>query len=253
MVKDISKFIIDGEEYSISEDRKQYIGPKKKFTAEDFRKEKGGKIQVIYVPREAAEDGTAFGFSDEEKLEKWLKDTNRFDEYQKMKELEKKLKRKRTPEEDEEIKQYQMKEVKRANQKYKKFLERHNLKPGELKKRREILEDHDPHFKFKSHSLYLFDGVMYMPPWVFVVLPGGHSYCGIRYSRAYPNLGYCKDIFGKGFDNRASSLIIDCASYGKLFTDINYGGAWMYFATHVPTLDFATHSFNNSFSSAIVY
>lgn len=256
MVKNILKFVIDGEDYSISEDRKNITSQKKKYTFEDFGEEKGGTISFIIVPREAAEDGTAYGFSTEEKLEKWLKATNRFDEYKREKEMEKRLKKERTPEMLEKIKQSQIKEVKKTTEKYENFLKQHNLKPEETKKRREILEDYDPFSKFKSHSLYLWDNTFFpffRFPWLFIVLPGGHSYCGKRYYRDYPDLGIFKDQNGKGFDNRASSLIVDCGSYGTLYTDKDLKGAWMRFYTNVWTLDFATYSFNNSFSSARVY
>ena len=153
----------------------------------------------------------------------------------------------------EKIKQSQIREVKKTTEKYENFLKKHKLKPEETEKRREILEDYDPFSKFKSHSVYLYDTFFFLPPWLFIGLKGGHSYCGKRYYRDYPDLGVFKDQNGRGFDNRASSLIVDCGSYGTLYTDKNLKGAWMRFYTHIVSFDFATYSFNNSFSSARVY
>lgn len=207
----------------------------------------GEKVRFVIVPFEAAKDGIAYGFSKEEKLEKWLKATKRFDKYKEEKELEKRLEKKRTPEEYEEIKQYQIRLVKKNTEKYKNFLEKHNLKPEETEKRKAILEDHNPYFKFKSHSVHLFDGIFFMLPWKNITLKGGHSYCGKRYYLDYPDLG----IFN--FDNKAESLIVDCGSYGTLFTDVNLRGAWCKFYTHIPNLDWLNYGFRNSISSVRVY
>jgi hypothetical protein len=253
MVKDISKLIIDGKDYSISKDRKLYTGPTKKYTSEEYREEMGGQIQIIFVPSEAAKDGIAYGFSNEEKLEKWLKATNRFDEYKKNRQLEKRLEKMSTPEHYKEVREDQIKLVKKTTEKYMEFLKQHNLKPDDFERRREILQEHNPYYKFRDHSLYLFDLPNFQAPWKLIGLRGGDSYCNEHYYIDYPNLGDHKDQYGEGFDNRASALATDCGSYGVLFTDINLEGAHMFFNTYILNLDFVTYSFDNSISSARVY
>ncbi len=245
MAKEISKMILDGEEYSISEDQKHITGPKKKYTQEDFKEEKGKKIPFLIAPPETAKDGIIYGFSDEEKMEKWLKEKNLFKEHEKHKELMKKIKKERSPEELEKIKQYQIKQVEKDTKKFTEILEKHNLKPEQIDELEKLSEDYDPHFKQKPRSLYLYDRVWWGG--LYIKLRGGHQYCGKRYSIAYPDLGYF------GFDNKASSLKINCSSYGYIYTDKWYKGAYFYFWVNLHDLNFWGWGFGNSISSAIVY
>lgn len=265
MIKGITKIVVDGEEYSISEDRKDFKGAHRKYTFKEFKEEKGKKVPFIIVPREAAEDGTAYVFSNEEKLEKWLKHTNQFELYEEHKKWVERLKKKGPDEDPKRIKETQKIEIENATEKYLNFLKEHKLKPEDTKKKREILEDYDPFFKFEGHSLYLFDGINFEPP--VAVFPGGHRYCGVRYPRFYPDLG--------SFENKASSLIFDCLSKAYLYTEpyykldannkwvigddgkpmlnLDWPGAWELFLINIPNLDFAKHGFGNSVSSALVY
>ena len=64
--------ILDGEEFSISEDGKVIKGKEKEYSEEDFHKEKGKNTPFLIAPREAARDGIGYGFSDEEKLSRGL-------------------------------------------------------------------------------------------------------------------------------------------------------------------------------------
>ena len=245
MDKEISKIILDGEEYSISEDRKHITGPKKKYTQEDFKEEMGKKIPFLIAPRESAKDGIIYGFSNEEKMEKWLKEKNKFEEYEREKELDKKLKRERSPEEREKIKQYQIKFVEKDTKNFKKLLEKHNLKPEQIDELEKLSEDYDPHFKQKPRSLYLYGRVWYGGP--YIKLRGGHQYCGKRYKIAYPDLGYF------GFDNKASSAKLNCGSYARLYTDKWYGGASLKIEWNWVDLNFWVWAFGNSVSSAKVW
>lgn len=245
MEKRISKIILDGEEFSISEDGKQIKGKKKDYSEEDFHKEVGKNIPFLVAPQEAAKDGIVYGFSDEEKMEKWLKEKNLFEEHEKHKELMKKIKKERSPEELEKIEQYQTKQVKKDTENFKKFLEKHKLKQEQIQEMEDILKDYDPHFKQKPRSLYLYDYVWYRG--TYIKLRGGHQYCGKRYAIAYPNLG----LFN--FDNKANSVKLNCRSYAYLYTDKWYGGARLLVTSNLVDLNFFWVHWRNSISSAIVY
>lgn len=245
MRKDILKIIVDEEEYSISEDKKHITSSKKKFTTEEFKEEIEKKIPFIAAPKEAETDGKIYAFSSEEKFEEWLKKKELYENYERHKELVKKLKKEKSPKEKEKIEMYQKKQVEEDTEKYKKFLEKNNLKHDQHEKIIEILEDQDSHFKKPLHSLYLFDGTWWTG--AYIALAGGHQYCYKRYSRAYPDLGYF------GFDNRAESASLSCGSYAYCYTDKWYGGARFYVGCNLVNFWFLFSYFGNSVSSAIVY
>lgn len=230
--------ILDGEEFSISEDRKQIKGKGKEYTIKDFQNEVGKKI-LFY---EAAEDGTVYGFSNEEKLEKWLKEKNLLDGYKKHKELMKKIKRKRSPEEDEKIKQYQIKQVEKDKANFKKILDKHNLKQDQVQEMENLLkEDYDPHFKQTHRSLYLYDYRWYQGS--YIILRGGNQYCGTRYARSYPDLG------SFNFDNKANSLKLSCNSHAYVYAGKNYEWPYLHIIWNIGDLS----NWLNSISSAVVY
>ncbi len=215
------------------------------YSEEDFQKEVGKKIPFLVASREAAKDGIVYGFSDEEKMEKWLKEKNLLEEHEKHKELMKKIKKERSPEDPEKIKQYQIKQVKKDTENFKKFLEKHNLKQEQIQEIEDILKDYDPHFKQKPRSLYLYDYVWYGG--TVIKLRGGDQYCGKRYAISCPDLG----LFN--FDNKTNSVKLNCGSYAYLYTDKWYGGACLYIWCNLVDLNFFWSFWRNSISSVIVY
>ena len=245
MKKDISKVIIDGEEYTLSEDKKRIKGPEKDYEAEEFKKEKGKDIPFFAAPKESEQDGKIYAFTTEEKFEKWLKDRDLLDQYKKDKELDKKFAKEKTSEEFEKIKKHQIKEVEEATEKYKKFLEKHKLKPEQHDEIQKVLENHDPHFERPTHSLYLHDYRWWGG--AAIALKGGYTYCYARYPKYYPNLGWF------GFDNRAESASLSCGSYAWLYSDSYYGGSQFLVLCNLGFFGFFWNCFGNSASSAKVY
>lgn len=250
MEKEILKLVLDGEEYSISEDKKNIIGPSKEYTLDEFREEKLKNIIMFAALKEVVKDGTVLGFSDEDKLEKWLKEKDLYEEHKKNKEhLEKVLKKERSPEEWEKIKQSQVKQVEKATTRYNNFLKKHNLRPDQLKEIREKIEkEYDPFFPPKIHSLHLYDGFNYTGH--HISLKGGYTYCGKGYPRYYP------DFRTFNFNDKASSLILDCRSKAYIYQHITWGGTRLWVDTNLPNLRWAwwwIGGFDNKISSAIVY
>ena len=245
MDRKVSKMVLDGEEFSISEDGKHIKGKNRDYSEEDFHKEEGRKILFLVAPKEVAKDGVVYGFSDEEKMEKWLKEKDLLDKHKEHKELMKKIRRERSPEEREKIKEYQIKFVNKDTENFKKILKEHNLKPEQIQEVEDILKDYDPHFKQKPRSLYLYDYIWFGG--AVIKLRGGHQYCGKRYALSYPDLGAFK------FDNKANSLILNCGSYAYLYTDKWYGGARLSVYGNLLDLNFFWAHWRNSISSAIVY
>ena len=245
MKKDISKVIIDGEEYTLSEDKKRIKGPEKDYEAEEFKKEKGKDIPFFAAPKESETDGKIYAFTTEEKFEEWLKDRKLLDQYKKDKELAKKFTKEKTPEDLEKIKKQQVKKVEEATEKYKKFLDKHKLKPDQHDEIQKVLEKHDPHYERPIHSLHLYDYTWWGG--ATVTLPGGYVYCYVRYPKYYPYLSWF------GFDNRAESAKLTCGSYAYVYTDPYYKGARFYIGCNLAIFGFWWSYFGNSVSSAIVY
>lgn len=178
-------------------------------------------------------------------MENWLKERNLFKEHEKHKELVKRIKRKRSPEEFEKIKQYQIKLVKKDTDEFMKFLEKHNLKQDQIQEIEDILKDYDPHFKQRPRSCYLYDYIWYGGS--VLKLRSGYQYCGTRYAMAYPDLG----VFN--FDNKANSVKFNCNSYAYLYAGKNYEKPYLKLSGNLVDLNWTGSYWRNSISSAIVY
>ncbi len=213
MKKEVSIIIIDGKEYTASKDKKYIEGKEKNYKIEEFQKEKGRKIPIMVAPPETTKEGVVYGFSDEQKFEKWLKENKLDDGYDRHKKILEKARRELSSEKREKIKEQQIKEVKETTEKFEKFLREHNLKPDEFEKIEKLLEDeHDPYSKEHSHTLYLYDATWWQG--VFWGLPGDYFF-----GRWYPDFRYfnCND--------KASSLSTWFSRFANLYEHINYGGA----------------------------
>lgn len=239
MVKNVAKLVINGEEYSISEDYKYIIGSKKKYTVEEFQEDNKG-IKNLVTLRE----GTVVGFFEEKEFDKWLLKKNLHEEYNKHKKsLKKVLETKRTPVEWEKINQHQIKEEKKATTRFKSFLKKHNLEADQHELIQEkIKEDWDPYLPPKLNTLYLYEHWFYGGRVLSLV--GGYTYCGMNFPKYYPNLG----VFN--FNNIASSWQTTCGSTALIYELINFGGLenWI-FGPYAPVIFFL----NDNVSSAIVY
>ncbi|TKJ23362.1 MAG: hypothetical protein CEE43_04290 [Promethearchaeota archaeon Loki_b32] len=242
MVKNIIKLVIDGEEHSFSEDHKNFIGPKKKYTIKEFQEEKLKSIKNFVALRE----GTVFGFSDEEEFDKWLVKKNLYEEHNKHKKrLKKVLETKRPSEEWEKINQNLIKEEKKATTRFKNFLKKHNLEPGQHELIREkIKEDFDPYLPPKLNTMYLYEHIFYGGS--FISLKGGYIYCGKNYPKYYP------DLRNFNFNDKTSSVDFNCGSRAYVYEHINFGGnsVWLW-GPYYPFLLFV--GLDNKISSAVVY
>ena len=245
MQKEFSMLVLDGEKFELSEDKKHLKGKEKKYTLDDFKKEKKDKFRFLEVPPERVGAGAIYGFSNESKYGKWLKDNKLDKSYEREKRMTEKVRKKLstlTTEELEGIKQKQMKEVNVITEKYEKFLKKHNIKFGDTKKIEELMEEEYDPFVGGSHTIWLADGFDY--------LGAGYGFAGDWWAgRYYPDLTLFK------MDNKTSSAyfaISGPCSFAILFDGKNFTGAKFRIWTSLPNLDF-WWNFNNKTSSLIVY
>lgn len=236
--------ILDGDKFEISEDKKHITGKGKKYTKDDFQKEKKDKFLFLEAPPERIGTGVVYGFSDESKYEKWLKDNNLDKTYEREKRMLEKVRRKLSTlstEEIEGIKQKQIKNVKATTEKYEKFLKKHNLKPGDTEKIEERLEEEYDPFVGGSHTISLWDLPSY--------LGAGYAFVGDWWAgKYYPDLSYMN------FDNKASSVRFYTSgpcSFAILFAGKNFTGAKLRVWFNLYSLFWVF--FENRASSLIVY
>lgn len=242
MKRDISKLIFDGVEHSITEDKKHVIGPKKKYTMDEFREEKGKKIPILVAPPETVSEGAIFGFSNEQKMEEWLIKENLYEDYKRQKKIIERAKReirKKTPEELKELEKKQLKESQKATEKFENFLKKHNLKPNEIDKIEEILEELDPHDEHPIHSLYLFEHTWW---------GGNGKILGGNWWRGNPH-----SSLGT-FDNKTSSISKWFSHKAIVYSEEKYGGLSLHVYTHLADLNWVWGTnWNDQISSAIVF
>lgn len=250
MKKEISKIVLDGEEFDITEDKETIKSSTKEFSKAEFRKEKGEKMKFFIVPPEAETEGTMYGFSNEEKFEEWLKEKDLLERYEKHKEVLKHVRKEKSKEEVEKIKQFQLKEVQVTTERYSKFLEKHNLKQDEFDKIKEVIEKQDPHFKPQKHSLYLYEHTLWWGR--SIVLPGGTWYWDWIFLKCSPRA--YGDLRWFGFDNIASSLSLCGSASAYLYNEPWYRGACLIVFWHIANLHWVSGAcFGDTISSAIVY
>ena len=191
------KMMLDGEEYILSDDKKIFKGKDKTYKVDEFRKEGSKNYPFSIIPPKEVSEGIVYSFSNEQKYEQWLKEKNLSYISEKIKKIQKKMQKERSPEDLEKIKKQQIKEVKKASAKFHQFLKKHNLKENEIEKIHELLEEeYDPELGEPGNSLYLFDKTWYgwTDPSKTLVLPG------LLTGRIY------RDLEDYDFNNMASSL-----------------------------------------------
>jgi len=239
MKEEISKIIIDGEEYSVPEDKKHIEGKAKKYTIDEFREEKANKIPIFVAPPKTVSEGVVFGFSNEKSHEKWLKENNLYEDYELQKKILEKVKHKISSEGYEKIKKHQIEEVKEATTKFEEFLKKHSLKFDEIEKIQKLLRD-DPYFGKHTHSIYLYRDIWFQG-WG-VVLPGKiypWEFCGRFYN----------DFRDYGFNDKTSSYWQ--TDKAILFQHINFEGAQFYCSKPIIG-DLRVFGWNDKASSALV-
>ena len=183
-------FILDEEEdYLLDVEKKEVKGPKKIYTKDEF-KEKSKDIPIFVVPPEGHAKKAIYGFTNESKLEKWLEKEKLTDKYNKYKKIRKKTKKDLTSDEELKIKEHQTTLVTDANEKLKKEMERNNIKPDELERIKELLDDYDPLYGPAAQCLIIYEHPWFQGRWLYL-LPG----------LVYPNLGWF------GFNDIISSII----------------------------------------------
>lgn len=239
MKKKVSIIIIDGEEYSISEDRKNIKGKEKKYTIDEFREEKAKKIPIFVAPPKTVREGVVFGFSKKEDHEKWLKENGLYEDHELQKKILEKVKHKLSSEGYEKFKKHQIEEVKEATTKFEEFMKKHNLKSDEIEKIQKLLRD-DPYFGKHTNSIYLYHDIWFQR-WG-IVLPGktyAWEFCGRFYN----------DFRDFGFNDKASSYWQ--TDKAILFEHINFEGAQFY--CHQDYIgDLRAYGWNDKVSSALV-
>ncbi|UCC20831.1 MAG: hypothetical protein JSV62_06005 [Promethearchaeota archaeon] len=239
MKKEFNKIILDGEEYTLSDDKTSIRGKDKTYKVDEFKKERIDKFPFSIIPPEKISEGIVYSFSNEQKFEKWLKENNLIGEYEKIKKIRKKAKKERSSEEIEKIKKQQMKEIKEATEKFQNFLKKHNLKSNEIEKIQELLEDeYDPELGTPGHTLYLFD----QPWWAgrAIALPG-NWFGGRQY----------RDLSLFDFNDITSSFSTWGSWHITLYCDKDLLGAFHW--SWVAYADLAPFGFDNVASSCIVF
>ncbi len=206
MKKKISTLIVDGKEYTLTDDNKFVEGRRKKRTIDEFREKKGKMIPILVVPPDAYKEGAVYGFSNEKNYKEWLIENKLHKNYEREQKMLEKARRGPSPEERERIK----KKVKEATEKFEKFLKENNLKANEIEKIEELRDN--PYFSDPIHSAIFYDKRFYNPSGSRIVLEGDP--CSWGY---YPNLG---DL---GFDNKTSSILMTtCTEKVRIWDAVNF-------------------------------
>lgn len=244
--KTISKIILDGEEHVLSGDKKHLKGPKKEYTVEEFRKAKGEKAKFLIVPPAEVAEGSVFSFTTKEKYESWLAKQNLLEAHKKDKEMDKWVRGKKSPAEDEEFIRQQNEKIKTATEKFETFLQKHNLKSDDIDKLQDKLIELGP--DHNQHSLYLYDGTWWTGRGI--VIPGGRWWWFWVYPNCVPDLSQIPWFF----DNIASSLATWGSDHARLYSEKWYGGIELTVYAAIGDLDvfFGIH-FGNVISSVKVY
>ena len=240
MKKKISALIVDGKEYTITDDNKFVQGRQKRRTLDEFKEKKGEVIPILVIPPDFYEEGAVYGFSNEKNHKEWLIENRLHKNYDREQKMLEKARRDLLPEESERIK----KEVKEATEKFGKFLKEHNLKADEIEKIEKLRDD--PYFSGPLHSVILYNLKYYDSSGSYLVLPGYPSPCQ----------RYYKDLRVYGFNDKTSSFVLRCSEKVKFFEHINYGGAKL--VSHDSRSDLSNFWFwfgfwHNRISSVIVY
>ncbi len=240
MKKKISALIVDGKEYTITDDDKFVQGRRKRRSIDEFRGKKGEIIPILVLPPDFYEEGVVYGFSNENNHKEWLIENKLHKNYDREQKMLEKARRDLLPEESERIN----KEVEEATEKFGKFLKAHNLKANEIEKIDKLRED--PYFSGPFHSAILYDRLYYDPGGSYLVLPGG----------GYPCRRYYNDLRRYNFNDKTSSFLLTCSHRVRLFEHINYSGATLNSYGNQENLKnfwFWFGWWNNRISSAIVY
>ncbi|MFW9971596.1 MAG: hypothetical protein ACFFDF_15480 [Candidatus Odinarchaeota archaeon] len=240
MNKKISALIVDGKEYTITDENKFVQGRRKKRSIDEFKEKKGEIIPILVIPPDFYEEGAVYGFSNEGNYKEWLIENKLHRNYEREKKMLERAKRDLLSEENERIN----KEVNEATEKFGKFLKEHNLKANEIEKIDKLRED--PYFSGPFHSATLYDMRQYDTSYGLLVLPGGGYPCGRHY----------KDLRNYNFNDRTSSFKLSCSHKVRFFDAINYGGLML--ESYVNNDDLSNFWFwfgwwNNRISSAVVY
>lgn len=239
-MKRISALIVDGKEYTITDDKKFVQGRRKRRTIEEFKTKKGEIIPILVIPPDFYEEGVVYGFSNEKNHKEWLIENRLHKNYDREQKMLEKARRDLLPEERERIN----KEVKEATEQFGKFLKEHNLKADEIEKIEKLGDD--PYFSGPLHSVILYNLKHYDKSGSYLVLPGYPSPCHKHY----------KDLRDYNFNDKTSSFVLRCSEKVVFHEHINYGGAklvsydsrsdlsdfWFYFGF-----------WNNRISSVVVY
>ena len=112
MKKKISALIVDGKEYTITDEDKFVQGRRKKRTIDEFKEKKGEIIPILVVPPDFYEEGVVYGFSNEKNHKEWLIENKLHKNYDREQKMLEKARRDLLPEESERIN----KEVKEATE-----------------------------------------------------------------------------------------------------------------------------------------
>lgn len=238
MKRKTSALIVDGKEYTITDEDKFVQGRRKRRTIDEFRKKKGEIIPILVVPPDFYELGVVYGFSNEANYKEWLIENKLHRNYEREQKMLEKARRDLLPEENERIN----KEVNEATEKFGKFLKENNLKANEIEKIEKLRED--PYFSGPFHSVVLYDMAQYDYNFGYLVLPG--SGCG----------RYYYDLRNYNFNDKTSSFLLTCSHKIKIFEHIKYGGAQLICYDNQPDLRnfwFWFGWWNNRISSVIEY
>jgi len=239
MKKKISALIVDGKEYTVTDDNKYVEGRRKTRTIEEFREKKGKMIPILVVPPD--EEGAVYGFSNEKKHKEWLIENKLHKNYEREQKMLEKARLGPSPAERERIK----KDVKEATEKFGKILKEHNLKVNEFEKIEKLRDN--PYFSSPFHSAILYNKRFYDPSGSCVVLPGNRC-----------DWGYYPDLGDYGFNNKTSSIKMDrfCSDKVWFWDGINFTHAHLEIIRS--EIDLANFWFwfglwDNKISSAIVF
>ncbi len=232
--------VIDGETYSLSDDEQHITGLHHRFSVSEFKEQRISNLPFLVVPPDSMGPGRVFGFSDEAKLERWLKNVDLYEDYGKNREMLEAGKRRLaalTPEQRERHSRDERARVERATRTFLAFLEEHGVEPHEIDKIRTIRAGLGP--EHDGDTLYLYENIWYGG--LMVGLPSDLASRGGRY---YDDLGNYQ------MDNKVSSYSLWGSWVANFWTEKFFGGqqivAWG------SSADLRWHGLDNVFSSAWV-
>ena len=233
---ELATFVLDEEEeFIVDVEKKKIKGPKKEYTVDEF-KEKSKEFPIVVIPPAEIKKKAIYGFTNNNKFEKWLEKEKILDNYKKAKKLVEKSKKERTSKQKEELSKYQEKVITEATEFLQKEFDKHNIKPDEVEKIEELKKNIDPLYGPVAQCVIVYEHPWYRGGW-------RHLIPGIP----MPDFGWI------GFNDVVSAIL--CIGHCVIFYEHTwFRGRTLVVFTPIPDLVWAWWLFfNDIISSALVF